>query len=157
MRMGPSRFRKSPPTPFELGLEAYAGRRYEEAINYFSAATSGDKAAEAFSKRGVCKLRLRDPIGAAADFEAALAVDPRCAQALTNLGNLALVADRLDEARTRFEAAIAADPAYPLAHHNYAVLLRREGKLPESVRELRLAGKLEGGSIWEWLTGKRRR
>jgi Flp pilus assembly protein TadD len=158
MRMRSGRFRKEPATPFEMGLEATASQRYEEAIRRFTeAADAGERTAEALSKRGVCKLRLGDIAGATADFEAALRADPKCAQALTNLGNVALEAGRLDEARARYEAAIAADPEYPFAHHNLAVLLKRTGDIDGSVRELRRAAKLEAGSLWDWLSGKRRR
>jgi len=139
-------------------LQALTRRKYDEAIACFSeAARSGDHHAEALSKRGVCHLRLGDTSSAQTDFEAALAIDPKCAPALTNLGNLALEAGRFDQARTHYQAAIAANPEYALAHHNYAVLLKREGHVKESVRELRRAAKLESGSLWEWLSGKRRR
>jgi Tfp pilus assembly protein PilF len=69
---------------------------------------------------------------------------------------VALEAGRLEEARTRYEAAIASDPEYPLAHHNLAVLLKRTGDIDGSVRELRLATKLEAGSLWGWLGRTRR-
>ncbi|HZV79782.1 MAG TPA: tetratricopeptide repeat protein [Candidatus Binatus sp.] len=158
MRIGSSGFHKGPSTPFERGLQALAEREYDRAIELFSeAAQAGERLAEALSKRGVCRLRLQDRIGAAADFEASLAADPKNAPALTNLGNLALEAGRLDEARERYETAIAADADYALAHHNYAVLLKREGRVGESVRELRLASRLENGSFWDFLAGKRRR
>lgn len=158
MRMGSSGFHKGQGSPFERGLQSLADRQYDEAIRCFSeAAHDGDKKAEALSKRGVCYLRLGDPQAATADFEAALREDPKHAPALTNLGNLALEAGRLDEARSRYEAAMAADPDYALAHHNYAVLLKREGRVGESVRELRLAARLENGSFWDFLSGRRRR
>jgi tetratricopeptide (TPR) repeat protein len=158
MRMRSGRSRKEPATPFERGLEATASRRYEDAIRCFSEAADADeRTAEALSKRGVCKLRLGDVTGATADFEAALRVDPKCAQALTNLGSVALEAGRLDEARAHYEAAIASDPEYPLAHHNFAVLLKRTGDIDGSVRELRRATKLEAGSFWDWVSGRRRR
>ena len=158
MRMRTSRSRKQPSTPFERGLEATAKRKYQEAIGHFTeAADAGEHAADALSKRGVCKLRLGDARGASDDFEAALRVDPKCAQALTNLGNVALEAGRLDEARKRYEAAITSDPEYPLAHHNLAVLLKKTGDIDGSVRELRLATKLEAGSLWGWLSGRKPR
>jgi tetratricopeptide (TPR) repeat protein len=158
MRMGASGFGKGPVTPFERGLQALADRNYDVAVQLFTdAAQAGEHRAEALSKRGVCRLRMEDRQSAAADFEAALEIDSKHAPALTNLGNLALEDGRLDEARARYEAAIAADPQYALAHHNFAVLLKREGKVGESVRELRLAAKLEAGSFWDFLSGKRRR
>ncbi|MBV8081762.1 MAG: tetratricopeptide repeat protein [Candidatus Eremiobacteraeota bacterium] len=158
MRMESSGSRKGPTTPFELGLKALADRQYDLAVKLFSdAADAGVRRAEALSKRGVCRLHMEDRRSAEADFEAALQADPRHAPALTNLGNLALEDGRLAEARARYEAAISADPDYALAHHNFAVLLKREGKVGDSVRELRLAAKLEAGSFWDFLSGRRRR
>jgi tetratricopeptide (TPR) repeat protein len=145
---------------YERGLRAFARARFEEAIGLFTqAADQGDRPAEAVSKRGVCRLRLGDRGSAARDFNAALQLDPRCVAALTNLGNLALEADQLDTARARYESAIRIDETYAPAHHNYAVLLRREGKIAQSVRELRVAAKYEHqGKVGflDWLMGKRK-
>ena len=116
----------------------------DEAIDLFTQAEqAGDRPALALSKRGVCKVRRGDRGGAAHDFANALDRDPRCVPALVNLGNLALEANMLAEARARYEAAIKIDANSATAHHNLGVVMRREGNIAESVRELRLAAALE--------------
>lgn len=127
---------------------------------FTQAADAGDRAALALSKRGVCKVRSGDRVGAAHDFAGALERDPRCAPALVNLGNLALEANMLQEARAKYEAALKIDPQSAMAHHNLAVVLKKEGKIGESVRELRLAASLEAAPrrvIERWKAFWRRR
>jgi len=131
-------------SPFERALAAFDRNALDDAIALFTqAAESGDRPALALSKRGVCKVRRGDRGGAAHDFADALDRDPKCVPALVNLGNLALEANMLAEARTRYEAAIRIDADSATAHHNLGVVLRREGNVADSVRELRLAAVLE--------------
>ena len=118
--------------------------RLPEAIVLFTTAVeSGDRPALAMSKRGVCRVRSGDRAGAARDFAGALDRDPSCVPALVNLGNLALEANMLEEARSRYEAALKIDDTSASAHHNLGVVYRRLGQIAESVRELRRAALLE--------------
>jgi len=120
--------------------------RLDDAIALFtSAIDAGDRPALAMSKRGVCKVRAGDRTGAARDFAGALDRDPKCVPALVNLGNLALEANMLEEARTRYEAAIKIDDRSASAHHNLGVVFRKLGRIADSVRELRVAASLELG------------
>lgn len=148
-------------SPYERGLAAFERNALTEAIELFSlAAESGDRPALALSKRGVCKVRAGDRVGAARDFAGALERDPRCTPALVNLGNLALEANMLEEARAKYEAALKIDPQSAMAHHNLGVVLKKEGKIGDSVRELRLAASLEAAPrriIERWKAFWRRR
>jgi tetratricopeptide (TPR) repeat protein len=94
--------------------------------------------------RGVRRIRegLRDQ--ARADFEAALAIDPRHAPALMNMGNLAFEADDPAGSVRWYEAAIEADPDYPAAHANLAAAYKRLGRFDEAVAAMRRCLKLEG-------------
>jgi tetratricopeptide (TPR) repeat protein len=131
-------------SPFDRGLAAMEHDRLDEAIALFTAAAdSGDRPALALSKRGVCRVRAGDRAGAARDFASALDRDPKCVPALVNLGNLALEANMLEEALSRYNAAIQLDERSAAAHHNLGVVYRRMGRLMESVRELRRAAMLE--------------
>ena len=131
-------------SPYERGLAAFEKNALADAVELFTRAVeTDDNAALALSKRGVCKVRMGDRTGAAHDFAGALDRDPRCTSALVNLGNLALEANMLEEARSKYEAALRIDEQSAMAHHNLAVVLRREGKIGESVRELRKAAALE--------------
>lgn len=120
--------------------------RLDEAVVLFtSAIESGDRSALAMSKRGVCRVRSGDRVGAARDFAGALERDPKCVPALVNLGNLALEANMLEEALSRYEAAIKLDEKSASAHHNLGVVYRKMGRIGDSVRELRVAAMLESG------------
>jgi len=120
--------------------------RFAEAIALFTAAIdAGDRPALAMSKRGVCRVRSGDRIGAAHDFAGAIERDSKCVPALVNLGNLALEANMLEEARSRYETAIRIDDKSASAHHNLGVVYRKMGRIGDSVRELRLAAMLESG------------
>ncbi|HYK54472.1 MAG TPA: tetratricopeptide repeat protein [Candidatus Eremiobacteraceae bacterium] len=148
-------------SPYERGLAAFEKNALDEAIGLFTQAVEADdRPALAMSKRGVCKVRLGDRTGAAHDFAGALERDPRCTPALVNLGNLALEANMLQEARSKYEAALKIDGNSAMAHHNLGIVLRREGKIGESVREIRLAASLESGTnklIERWKAFWRRR
>jgi tetratricopeptide (TPR) repeat protein len=117
---------------------------FADAITQFTQAIEhADRPAIALSKRGVCHIRLGERELAARDFEEALRVDARCLSALVNLGNMALEEDRVDDAIARYSAALKLDEDYAMAHHNLGVAYRRQGKVAQSVRELRTAAKLE--------------
>ena len=129
---------------FDDAMRAFERGNFRKAAALFSAAIDqGECVAAAFSKRGVCRLKWGDVVQAEADFRAALAADDRCVSAMVNLGNLMLERGELDEAQVCYERAIRFDESYALAHHNLGVLLRKRGDLSGSIRELRLAGKLE--------------
>jgi Flp pilus assembly protein TadD len=131
-------------SPYDRGLAAMDRNDLVAAIACFGEAIEcGDRPALAHSKRGVCRVRTDDRSGAAHDFAAALHVDPRCVSALVNLGNLALEANMLEEARARYEAAILIDDHSVAAHHNLGIVHRRCGRISDSVRELRRAALLE--------------
>jgi len=131
-------------SPFADGMRAFEQGRLDDAQAHFTdAALDPAFAPAALSKRGVCKVLSGDREGARADFQAALARDPRCAAALVNLGNLAQESGDTEDARVRYEAAIAANADYAPAHHNLGVLYRTIGRIDDSVRELRRAAVLD--------------
>ena len=112
-------------------------------IAFTDAITNEDRVPAALSKRGVCHIRLGERELAARDFARALELDAHCLPAIVNLGNMALEDERMDEAIGRYERALHIDPDYAMAHHNLGVAYRKQGRLAESVRELRAAAKLE--------------
>jgi len=65
--------------------------RYPEAIaEYDRAITTGQLVTDALLNRGVCKLRTKDPAGAAADFREVLRLDPGNAIAAAQLRSMGL-------------------------------------------------------------------
>jgi tetratricopeptide (TPR) repeat protein len=142
-------FRPELYTPFELALRDLAHHRYEEALARLDAlradpALSRDEHLAVENKRGVAFVNMQRTGDAREAFEAALAVDPRYAPALVNLGNLHLEAGETDEAIRYYERAVLSDDDYALAHHNLGVAYKRLGRTGDAVRELRKATRLEG-------------
>ncbi len=66
-------------------------------------------------------------------YRRAIELDPRLATALTNLGNLRLVAGDRAEAESMYRRAIAADPSQAEAPYNLAYLLVERGLHNEAV------------------------
>jgi tetratricopeptide (TPR) repeat protein len=96
------------------------------------------------NKRAIVAIRRGDKAGAVDELIAALEADPRCAAALTTIGNLLLEDGAVDDAIAHYEHAILIDDAYAPAYHNYGVALHRSGRRGEAVRMLRKATRLEG-------------
>ena len=75
--------------------------------------------------------------GAAAHLEAAIALDPGNARALTWLGVLAEQAGDIDEARSRYRAAVTADPGDPWVRYRLgAFMFRRTVERTPAILEL---------------------
>lgn len=92
-------------------------------------------------------LQLREG-GAAATaratelLRATVALDPKQAQALLQLGILAMAEHQTTEAIARFRQAIAADPQLAEAHFRLGVALDRTGGHDEAARELQVHAEL---------------
>jgi tetratricopeptide (TPR) repeat protein len=142
-------FRPELYTPFELAMRDMAHHRYEEAVARLDALLEDSElpAAERAviaNKRGVALVELQRRDEARAAFEQALAIVPKFAPALVNIGNLHLEAGETEEAIRLYEAAVLSDEDYALAHHNLGVAYKRLGRMGDAVRELRRANRLEG-------------
>ncbi len=89
-------------------------------------------------------LKARDPEAATAALRTALDLRPGYAEALDNLGVLAVFARRLDEATRLFDEALAANPRYlrALGHKTTALFLAR--RLPEAWQAYRRRFEVEG-------------
>jgi len=99
------------------------------------------------NKRAIVAIRRNDKPQAVDELVAALEADPRCAAAITTIGNLLLEDGAVDDAIAHYEHAILVDDAYAPAYHNYGVALHRSGRRGEAVRMLRKATRLEGRII----------
>ncbi|MFK7898233.1 MAG: sulfatase-like hydrolase/transferase [Myxococcota bacterium] len=75
-------------------------------------------------ERGAARWRMRDIEGAAADYQAAIALDPALPEAHFNLGLIEGMKGRLDQAEARFHKAVSLRPNYAKAHLQLANLYR---------------------------------
>lgn len=125
------------------GRAALRARRFDEAWAALSVALDGETSARgralAHNARALVALGRGERELARAELERALALDPRCVNAIVNLGNLALEAGDVQSAVERFEAALRIDPDFADAHHNLGVAYKRLGRQRDAVRALRRA------------------
>jgi tetratricopeptide (TPR) repeat protein len=145
-------FRHKSDDPFERAVAQLEKGDPAAAVAAFTdllrTAQSEESAAQICNKRGVAHVRLGRRDEALQDFTEALRRIPRFAPALANIGNLLLEEDALDDAIAHYEAAVRADEHYPVAHLNLAVAYRKAGRRADSVRELRIAHRLEGRKLF---------
>ena len=150
-------FRRPASDPYHLALAQIASGRPESGLVLLEgllcdADFDGVDRATLLNKCGVALVDLGRKDDARRRFAEALAVNPRFAPAMTNLGNLLLEDGKAAEALERYDSALLADDDYALAHANRAVALKKLGRQGEAVRALRRADRLQGG----WLPRRRR-
>ncbi|HTX03374.1 MAG TPA: tetratricopeptide repeat protein [Candidatus Acidoferrales bacterium] len=142
----------SPKDPLERDIAELEKGDPAAAVTGFTtmlhAARSNDECARIYNKRGVAHVRLGQREAALRDFSEALAVVPRFAPAMANIGNLLLEDGAIEDAIVHYEAAIRADESYAIAHLNLSVAYRKSGRRADAVRELRLAHRLEGRGVF---------
>lgn len=98
--------------------------------------------AEALNILGIWHAHRRESEAARTCLEQALEHDAGHYRARMNLGNLALESDDLEQAERLFRQVLQEAPDYDSAHHNLGVVLRRQGKLYESVKAIRKGQRL---------------
>ena len=102
-----------------------------------------------YNKVGAALAIKGDIGGARQNFEHALTLDRKFAPALTNLANIALHDNKVNEALSLYREAIQADPNYAPAHHNFSVALKRSGDVTGMVRSLKQAQRLQRDAMRE--------
>ena len=98
---------------------------------------------EAHCGRGIAQRHLARPDAAVADFERAVALNPRNAQALYYLGLSRLEHDDLPGAAEKLEAALAVEPDLAMALANLGLVRDRQGRLDEAVALCRRATEIQ--------------
>ncbi len=98
--------------------------------------------AEALNAVGVLHALHEETDAAYATFAQALAADAGHYRAISNIGNLELQTGNLAGAEAAQRRAIALNPEFAGAHHNLGVILRKQGKLNDSVKAIRKGQRL---------------
>jgi tetratricopeptide (TPR) repeat protein len=139
---------RPPSGPFARGARELERGRLDRAEAAFAealaVAQTGADVALIYNKRAVIAVHRRDRERAVSELTAALEADPRCAAAITTVGNLLLEDGDVDEAVVHYEYAILIDEEYAPAYHNLGVAFHRSGRRGDAVRMLRKATRLEG-------------
>ncbi|HWG05468.1 MAG TPA: tetratricopeptide repeat protein [Beijerinckiaceae bacterium] len=98
---------------------------------------------ERLAKAAAAHHEGRRFVEAEAAYRAALAIRPRHAPLLQNLGVLLAAEGRERSALDCFETSIVAEPHYVSAHYNRAALLEKLGRSSEAIRSFELVSSLE--------------
>lgn len=126
--------------------------RYREAFNLYSAYAHHFQAdGDALVIAGMCARRLPEHLSNAEDcFRAAIAIQPKRADAYYNLGNLLIDTDRHTESIIEYERSLKIQSNEPQVWHNYGIALREENRLSEAKRALQISIALDpsDGEVW---------
>ena len=94
--------------------------------------------------RGIVRSRIGDNRGGIADFDAAIRISPRLAQAYLNKGVALLRSGEANAALMMFERALELETGRPaLAHYGRALAFEELGEIRSAYREYRLASEIE--------------
>lgn len=107
------------------------------------AGTGEPSSPEMHNNLGRAHLRAGETARARREFEAALELDPRSADALLNLATLESLEGRTAQAERLARRALAVDPSSTAALAQLADLEREQGDLPEAIRLYREALALD--------------
>jgi Tfp pilus assembly protein PilF/2-polyprenyl-3-methyl-5-hydroxy-6-metoxy-1,4-benzoquinol methylase len=88
---------------------------------------------------------------AMARYEAAIDIDPRCARAHLNRGNIFLAAAKFDEARSAYQFAVECDPRYAAAHFNLGNLNYKTGEFELALRNYQEAVDIKPDFADAWV------
>ncbi|MGP8119438.1 MAG: tetratricopeptide repeat protein [Xanthobacteraceae bacterium] len=103
---------------------------------------SGKDLSWAYSDRGLAQLYKHDYEAALADFDKAIALDPKSAIAHFNRGELFSAKGELDRAIASMDQAIKIDPKYATAYNHRGIIHDRKGDYAHAVADLAKATEL---------------
>jgi Flp pilus assembly protein TadD len=130
----------APADAFQDGLAALKDNRPADALAYLTAAEQqhpDDPRVHNF--RGIALAQLEHASEAATEYEAAIRLDPKMADAYRNLGFLNWNARQLEDARQHLERATMLAPDDQFAHYYLGRVLLDQQKLAPALREFDLA------------------
>jgi tetratricopeptide (TPR) repeat protein len=118
------------------GNELVVGTPSIEKVSSIPDSVKSFLSAEAYYLSGTNKLTAGDIDGAAGEYEAAISVDPKYADALGDFGALKTIKGDWQAASDLYKRAIAVRPEDALFHANYARVLEKLGQAENSRKEL---------------------
>lgn len=119
----------------QQGMDAIQAQDFEQAKRLLSEArTASPKDPQAAFYLGVALQNLGDTTAAAKEYEAALALDPKLAEASVNLSAMFLEQNNADRALEVVDAGLKSAPKHPDLLLNRALALETAGKNDEAVK-----------------------
>lgn len=132
---------------FGLGVEWVNQGRHEQALSHFLRAVqlhpgyfqARQELVREYNILGVALAESGDLEAAVERFAAALQIDPRSEESLSNLGTALSKMDRAQEAVGQYRRFLEANPTSRMAHLRLSALLSAQGATEEAGRHLMLA------------------
>jgi tetratricopeptide (TPR) repeat protein len=133
------------------GKNAYDDKRFEEALNFFSAAIEANPdMAPPYRYRGSTYWNLGDCISGLVDEEKALSIDPNYARAWADRGLMNQCLENYVQALQDYQNALSIDPSLAFVHHNLAVYYYKLGDYEKTLEEYSLAVAIDPGRASAW-------
>ncbi len=110
-----------------------------EAVRTFSAAIQARPTAEAWHHRGLAYAALGEYRKAIADFDQAIAMDPKSAALRVNRGNAYRDSGELDKALRDYNAALERDPRNVIALNNRGLIFSAKGDYDQAMLDFSAA------------------
>ena len=125
---------------FQDGLAALKDNRPADALTYLTAAEQQHpEDPRVHNFRGIALAQLGHTSEAAAEYESAVRLDPKMADAYRNLGFLNWNVRKLDAARQNLEQATTLAPADQFAHYYLGRVLLDQRKFAPAIKELEVS------------------
>ena len=123
-----------------LGVACALGTAPSDPESYLASARElGAGMPEALTRLGSLELLRENPAIAAADFEAAIQLDPEMGEAAYGLGVARFQLNEMAAAEAAFRRAIELEHNQPLAHLHLGTLLASQGRLRDALQPLQTA------------------
>lgn len=120
---------------FSLSNDAFDQKDWRKGIDLCSAALRAYPISWIFNNRGVAYAELKEHDEAIADFNRALALDPKYAQPYNNRGLTYDEQGEFDKAMSDYRQAIALDPKDAQAYYNRGLAYAKREKLQDAMRD----------------------
>lgn len=119
------------------------GFDYDGADRFFEEYDALSLMAHVFNSRGVIFERKNDLENAVRDYEKAIIVNPRYANAINNRGNVRFKQRDYMEAVKDYDRAVSLKPEFAEAYCNRGIALEKLGKLVEAVKDFEKALEID--------------
>lgn len=116
------------------GDEAFAKKRFAQAVSEYTLALREKSQAELQEKLGRAFLQEGNPDQAFAQFKEALQIEPGRIETYTAWGEGLLAQGKAEEAARLYQQALSANPKSGLLHYHLAAALRQQEKQAEAAR-----------------------
>jgi tetratricopeptide (TPR) repeat protein/S1-C subfamily serine protease len=114
-------------------------KQYNKSISIYNEIIQKEPKAYAYTNRGKAKSALGNKKEAIADYDRAIAINPKHAMAYTNRGNAKSALGNKKEAIADYDRAIAINPIFAMAYYNRGLAKYGLGNKKEAIADFDLA------------------